>query len=119
MNVVLEIHFAFAFLVFLVALFMGWVQLGRSVVNAVLGIQVLIGIVVAGVAGASHLRLPPLLWVHVVAALLAMGTYIAARRVLLRSPESNGVALALSFLGLVLIAFTIWFGWHLVLTQGV
>ena len=36
-----------------------------------------------------------------------------------RSPQTLVPALILSFLGLVLIAFTIWYGSHLTLTHGI
>ena len=118
MNIILEIHLGFAFFVFLVALFIGWVQLGRRVLVTVIGIQILLGLIVAGVAGASHLPLPGMIWLHIVAALLAMGTYIAARRMLDASPKNLVPAIVLSFIGLVLIAFTIWYGSQLTLTHG-
>lgn len=119
MNIILEIHLGFAFFVFLLALFIGWVQLGRRVVVTVIGIQILLGIAVAAFAGMSHLPLPGMIWLHIVAALLALGAYIAGRRMLDRSPQTLVPALILSFLGLVLIAFTIWYGSHLTLTHGI
>jgi hypothetical protein len=110
MNIVLEIHFAFAFLVLLVAVFMGWVQVGRRVAVTVIGIQVLIGLIVAAMAGMAHLALPSMLWAHILAGLLAMGAYIAGRRMLDRSPQNATPAILLSAVGLVLVVFTIWYG---------
>jgi hypothetical protein len=111
MRTVLEAHLGFAFFVFLMGLLLGWVQLGRRVVVAVIGIQILLGIIVAALAGAHHIPLPGSLWVHIVGALLAMAFYIVARRVVDRSPENYRViGWGLSLIGLALIVFTIWYG---------
>lgn len=118
MNIALEVHFVFAFLVLLVAVFIGWVQMGRRVAVTVLGIQVLIGIVVAAMAGMSHMPLPAMLWLHILGGLLAMGAYIAGRRMFDRSPGKAAPALAMSLAGLALVIFTIWYGTHLVVTHG-
>lgn len=111
MRTVLEAHLGFAFFVFLMGLLIGWVQLGRRVVVAVIGIQILLGIIVAGLAGAHHLALPGSLWVHIVGALLAMFFYIIARRVVERAPEDYRlIGWGLSLIGLIFIVFTIWYG---------
>jgi hypothetical protein len=110
MNVALEVHLGFAFFVFLVALFVGWVQMGRRTMSAILGIQILIGIVAAVWLAIAHYPLPPTLWIHIVGALAAMFAYIAGRRVYDRG--NAGAAVGLSLLGFVLLCFTIWYGWH-------
>ncbi|MHB8364005.1 MAG: hypothetical protein ACYDEK_05445 [Vulcanimicrobiaceae bacterium] len=112
MEIVLEIHLVVAFLVVLFALALGWVPLGRRVMVAVIGLQVLIGAIVAGMLGASHHALPPAIWPHVAAALLAMFAYILARRIGERSTSHTAPAL-LGALGLALILVTVWLGWHM------
>jgi uncharacterized membrane protein YccC len=111
-SILLEIHLVVAYLVLLLAVFVGWTQMGRRVMTAVIGLQVLIGIVVAGMLGASHQPLPPEVWSHIVGALLAMFAYIFARRVADRG--SKGGAIALSAFGLIVIAGTILLGFHMV-----
>lgn len=118
MNIALEIHLGFAFFVFLLALFIGWVQMGRRVMVTVLGIQVFIGLAVAAVAGANHLPLPGSLWIHILGALLAMGAYIAGRRVFDRAPQNVPAALGFSAAGFVLVIFTIWYGSQVTLAHG-
>jgi hypothetical protein len=105
---ILEVHLGVAFLVVLLAVVIGWVQLGRRVMVAILGLQVLIGAVVA-----AFIRPPVLVVWHILAALLAMGAYIAARRI---GEKERGVpaAGAFSALGLLLIGATIWLGWKMV-----
>lgn len=112
MKTVLEIHLVVAYLVALLALFVGWVPLGRRVMVAIVGLQVGIGIVAAGIAGASHLSLPGTIALHIVLALLAMGAYIAARRIAERNGATAG--LALSALGLILVVATIVVGLRMV-----
>lgn len=112
MTIVLEIHLVVAFLALLLALFIGWVDNGRRVMAAVLGLQVLIGLIVAGMLGASHVPLPPEVWSHILGGLLAMFAYIFARRIAGRG--KGGIALALSAVGLLLILSTIWLGLHMV-----
>jgi hypothetical protein len=107
MNVALEIHLGFAFFVFLLALFIGWVQLGRGVVATVIAMQLLIGVAVALVASSAHLALPRTMWLHVGSAVLALLAYIAGRRVF---TQNAAAAFGLSFLGFVLVIFTIWYG---------
>ncbi len=120
MNTVLEIHLGFAFFVFLLGLFIGWVQMGRQVLVAVLGIQVLLGIIVTALAGAGHTPLPGTLWVHIVAALIAMFAYIVGRRVVERAPERYRlIGWAISLLGLIFIVFTIWYGVSLHNVHGI
>lgn len=114
MNIALEVHLGFAFLVFLVALCVGWVQMGRRTMSGLIGIQILIGIVIAGWAGAAHIRLPGTLWVHIVFAFIAMFAYIVGRRVYDRAPKQyTWPAVGLSLLGFIFIVLTIWYGTRL------
>jgi hypothetical protein len=103
------IHWVFAFLVLLTAVTMGWMQIGQRVMVAVIGIQVLIGIVLAAVLGAGIGGLGARVAEHVLGALLAMGAYIAARRLGERG-ASRGVQLALAALGLLLLIGTVYVG---------
>lgn len=114
MNIALEIHLGFAFFVFLVALFVGWVQMGRRTMVAIIGIQVLIGTVVAAWASVDRLPLPGTLWIHIVSGLLAMFAYVIGRRMHDRSPGSPLVPIGSSFAGFVLVLVTIWLGFQLV-----
>lgn len=114
MNIALEVHLGFAFFVFLLALFVGWVQMGRRVMAAVIGIQVLIGVVISAWAGAAHMPLPATLWVHIVGALIAMFAYIVGRRIYDRGPQQYALtAIAMSLLGFVFVILTIWYGTRL------
>lgn len=113
MNIALEVHLGFAFFVFLLALLVGWVQMGRRVMAAVIGIQVLIGVVISAWAGMTHVPLPATLWVHIAGALLAMFAYIAGRRLYDRSPHYRVQAVLLSVLGFVFIVLTIAYGLRL------
>lgn len=107
MNVALEIHLGFAFFVFLLALFVGWVQLGRWAVAVAIAAQIVIGVAVAAMASAAHLALPGTVWLHIGAAVLALLAYIAGRRIF---PVNAKAAFGLSFLGFVLVIFAIWYG---------
>jgi len=108
MTTVLEIHLVAAYLVAVLALFVGWVPVGRRVMVAIIGLQVLIGAIAAGVAGANHLTLPKTLALHVIAALLAMAFYIVGRRVGDRGATVH--ALVLSALGFITVIATIVIG---------
>lgn len=114
MSIALEVHLGFAFFVFLSALFIGWVQMGRRVMVTVIGIQVLIGIVVAAWAGIARIPLPATLWVHIVAALVAMAAYIIGRRLYDRSAQYGMQSIGMSLLGFIFILLTIAYGLHLV-----
>jgi hypothetical protein len=114
MGIALEVHLGFAFFVFLAALFVGWVQMGRRVMSAIIGIQILIGAVVAAWAGISHVPLPGTLWVHIAGALIAMFAYIVGRRIFDRSPGYAAPAVAMSLLGFIFIILTIAYGFSLV-----
>lgn len=112
MTTVLTIHLVVAYVVALFALFIGWVPLGRRVMVAIIGIQVAIGIVAAGIAGASHLTLPHTIALHVILGLAAMGFYIAARRI--GGGARNATALLLSALGFLAVVATIYVGLRMV-----
>jgi hypothetical protein len=120
MGTVLEIHLGFAFFVFLLGLFIGWVQLGRRVLVTVIGIQVLIGVILAAWAGASHTPLPGTLWVHILGGLLAMGAYIVGRRIVDRDERRYRIlGWAISLVGLALIVLTAWYGVSLYRVHGI
>jgi hypothetical protein len=109
MQIATSIHFGLAFLVALCALIFSWNSLGRRVMNVVLGIQVVVGFVVAGIMGANHVELPSLAIVHLAGGLIALGFYGAARPIGDR-PGKAGVGLVLSILGLLTVAFTLYLG---------
>lgn len=115
MGIILEIHLYVAFLIVLLAVFIGWVQMGRRTLVAVIGLQVLVGVAVAGVLGANHVALPAQLWAHIIGALLAMFAYIVGRRLVDRQPSQLAVGWLVSAAGLVLVLFTAWLGYHMVL----
>lgn len=103
------IHLVFAFFVVLCALLLGWVQMGRRVMNVVIGIQILIGIVYAAVLGASIAAKGELLAVHVACALAALAAYIFGRRLGERANSKTG-AVVLSAIGFVLVIATAYLG---------
>jgi hypothetical protein len=107
--VVDTVHWLFAFLLILCGLTLGWVQLGRRVMIALIGIQVLIGLVNAamlgGVLGAKTARFTE----HVLGALLATVAYVVGRRIGAQS-SSPTVPLVMSALGLVLLIVTAYLG---------
>ena len=110
MSVVLEIHLVVAFLLALCAIIFSWNGQGRRVVNAVAALQFLIGLVLAGMFGASHTPLPPQVWLHIIAALLILACYGLAMRFGKRAGGS-GAALAFSIAGLLLVFYNIFVGW--------
>lgn len=112
MDVILEIHLVLAFLAALCAVVFSWNARGRRVVNAVVALQFLMGLVVAGVMGANHQPLPSQIWVHLVVALLALGAYGAALGAGKRAGGATR-AMLFSILGLVLVFANIWLGWHM------
>lgn len=111
MQVVVDIHLAVAFLAALCALVFSWSPTGRRVVNAVVALQVIVGLVLAGVLGASHTPLPPTVWLHLIIALAIMACYGAAMRAGKQEGGSTR-ALLLSIAGLVLILINIALGMH-------
>lgn len=114
MNIALEVHLGFAFFVFIAALFVGWVQMGRRAMAGIIGIQILIGVVISAWAGMAHVPLPGTLWLHIVGALVAMFAYIVGRRLYDRAPEYRVPAVGMSLLGFVFVVLTIWYGTVLV-----
>ncbi|HLI95132.1 MAG TPA: hypothetical protein VKT72_03475 [Candidatus Baltobacteraceae bacterium] len=114
MGIALEVHLGFAFFVFLAALFVGWVQMGRRAMAGIIGIQILIGVIVAAWAGIAHIPLPGTLWVHISGALIAMFAYIVGRRIFDRSPDYVIPAVAMSLLGFIFVILTIAYGLSLV-----
>jgi hypothetical membrane protein len=109
MHVVVEIHLVLAFLSALCAVIFSWTPNGRRVVNAVVALQFLMGLVVAGVLGANHEPLPPTVWLHLLIAVVILACYGAAMRVGKRAGGARP-ALLLSILGLALILVNIWLG---------
>jgi len=103
------IHWVFAFLVLLAAVTMGWVQLGQRLMVALIGIQVLIGIVYAAMLGTALAGAGARIGEHILGALLAMGAYIVARRASTRVP-SRPVQLGLAAAGLLLLIGTAYLG---------
>ncbi|MDQ2681589.1 MAG: hypothetical protein M3Y21_11335 [Candidatus Eremiobacteraeota bacterium] len=106
---ILEIHYGIAFLVVLCAAVFSWSQMGRRVMAVVLGIQILIGIIAAGLIR----PLPPVIFIHILGALLALAAYMIARRLTQRS-GNGAVPLTLSVIGLVLVMLTAYLGMHAV-----
>ncbi len=109
-SVVDAIHWGFAFLVILCALVLGWVQLGRRVMVALIGVQVLIGVVYAGIVGAALAGKTALISLHIVGALVATAAYVAGRRLGERTGVSAAIPVALSALGLLVLLGTGYIG---------
>jgi uncharacterized membrane protein YccC len=103
------IHWVFAFLVLLAAVTMGWMQVGQRLMVALIGVQVVIGIVFAAMLGPGIGGMGARVGEHILGALLAMGAYIAARRLSERG-ASRGVQLALAAVGLLLLIGTAYLG---------
>jgi|GEM_PF-2169947 hypothetical protein len=112
MSVVLETHLVVAFLAALCAVIFSWTANGRRVVNAVVGLQFLIGLVLAATMGAYHIQLPPAVWLHLLIALAALAAYGIAIRA---GKQAGGASRALIFsiVGLVLVVLNIATGLHL------
>ena len=112
MSVVIEIHLVLAFLVALCALVFSWTPNGRRVVNAVVGLQFLMGLTVAAVMGANHVPIPPAVWLHLLVAVAILACYGIAIRAGKRAGGAT-LALTLSVLGIVLIVINILIGLHI------
>jgi len=110
--IVLEIHLAVGFLVALCALIFSWNSMGRRVMNAVLGLQVLVGLVVAGTLGAAVMAFGGEVWAHILLALLAVVAYGMSRRIGDRAGGA-GRGMALAIVGFVLVFATIYIGLHM------
>jgi hypothetical protein len=112
MSVLLETHLVVAFLLAFCAIIFSWNPAGRRVVNAVAGLQILIGIALAATMGMSRIPLPPSVWIHLLIALLIMASYGFAMRAGKRAGGANkGLLFAIA--GLVLIVVNIAYGWKL------
>ncbi len=108
MPFVIDIHFLLAFLVALCVLVFSWNAMGRRVVNGVLGLQVLVGLVVAGMFGANHTPLPKDAPLHIAAALVALVCYGAASAAGKRGAAR--AALLLSIAGLLCVGVALAYG---------
>ena len=111
MNILVETHLVIAFLVLLCAAVFSWNSMGRRVMSVIAGLQVLIGLVVAGVLGAKHIPLSPLSMVHLLCAVVLLAIYVLARRLGDR-PGGERIGMVLGALGLVLVIVTIVLGWQ-------
>lgn len=105
---ILEAHLGIAYLVLLLALFLGWVPMGRRVMVAVIGLQVAVGIVVAALFHPSSIVIG-----HIVLAFIAMGAYIAAKRFGERTPAGAYPAI-FSAIGVASIVLAIVLGFKMV-----
>ena len=112
MSMVLEIHLVFAFLVLLCALVFSWNSLGQRVMGAVLGAQILIGVIAVGMLGKGVSALAPSIWWHLAVAIAALLAYMLARRLGDR-PGGKLAGIALGALGLVLVIVGLYIGLHM------
>jgi len=110
-GILLETHQVVAFLALLCAIIFSWTAMGRRVVNAVVALQFLLGVALAGVFGANHFALPPLIWLHMLIGIVILGCYGMAMRFGKRAGGAN-LALVSSIAGLVLIVLNVWLGLH-------
>jgi len=111
MGVILEIHVVVAFLVVLCAVVFSWTDLGRRVVNAVAALQFVLGLILAGIMG-DHVALPPLVWAHLLCALLVLAAYGLAMRFGKRAGGARA-SLVFSVVGLILVFVTLYLGLHM------
>lgn len=112
MGVLLEIHYVVAFLVVLCAIVFSWSTLGRRVVNAIVGLQFIVGLALAGVMGASHIPVPQSLWIHILCVLVVFASYGMAMR-FGRQAGGAKTALAFSVVGFVFVLLTFYLGLHM------
>jgi hypothetical protein len=117
-TVVLEIHLVLAFLAALCAIIFSWTPNGRRVVNAVVALQFVVGLVLLAVMGASHLTIPPEVWLHLLVALAILACYGLAIRFGKRAGGARP-ALLLSLAGIVLIFINIVIGWRIAMPGSV
>jgi hypothetical protein len=106
MSVLLTTHLVVAFLLGLCALIFSGNSGGRRVVNAVAGLQLLIGVALAAYMGMNHIPLPAMIYAHIAAALLIMACYGFAMREGKRAGGGTR-SLVLSLLGLILVVLNI------------
>jgi len=112
MSILTEIHQVVAFLAVLCAIIFSWNPNGRRVVSAVVALQFLLGLAVAGVMGAQHLAPPPSLWEHLALAVAILACYGLAMRF---GKQAGGAvrALAFSVAGLLLVLLNVYLGLHM------
>lgn len=106
------IHFILAFLVAICAAAFSWNALGRRVVNAVLGLQVLAGLFVLATQVAAHVPLGSKAVLHVGAAFAAVLCYGFASRAGRRAGGER-TALLLSLLGLLGVGLSMFWGFRM------
>jgi hypothetical protein len=106
LSVLLTTHWVVAFLLGLCALIFSWNSGGRRVVNAVAGLQLLIGIVLAAYVGINHIPFQAMIYAHIVGALVIMACYGMAMREGKRAGGGTR-ALVLSILGLIFVVLNI------------
>jgi len=111
-SIVTTIHFVLGFLVLLCALVFSWNALGRRVMNAVVGLQFLCGLALAGTFGMQHVPLPTGVWTHLGLAFVALLAYGMAM-VFGKRPGGGRIALALSIAGLICVCGTVYLGLHM------
>ncbi|MDQ2865925.1 MAG: hypothetical protein M3R51_06830 [Candidatus Eremiobacteraeota bacterium] len=112
MGILLEIHYVVAFLLVLCAIVFSWTSLGRRVVSAVAILQLVLGITLAGLIGAKHVPLPPLIWLHILCTFVVLGSYGFAMRYGRRAGGAR-IALAFSVAGAFFIFLTFYIGLHM------
>lgn len=114
MAFAVSIHFAVAFLVALCALAFSWNDLGRRVVNAALGLQIVVGLIVLGFDLAGHQGFHHDLIPHVgfaVGAALFYGVALGISR----GGGDARLALGFSIAGLAFVATTLIYGMRMFL----
>jgi hypothetical protein len=109
LHAILLTHNVVAILLLLCALILSWNAVGRRVVNAVASLQFILGLAVAGIMGANHLVLPPMIWVHLIIG-LAVVTVFGMAMAMGKRAGRGGLALGLSIAGIVMTAINIWLG---------
>ncbi|HTU82250.1 MAG TPA: hypothetical protein VMF61_08980 [Candidatus Acidoferrales bacterium] len=112
MTFVSSFHFLMAFLVALCALVFSWNAMGRRVVSVVLGIQILVGLALAGTFAAAHRTFPSVIGLHVGAALGAAVCYGIAGAMGRRAGRARG-AVVFAILGLLLVAVAVGYGMNM------
>jgi len=112
MTFVLEAHLVLAFLVVFCAVVFSWNSMGRRVMSVVVGLQFLLGLVAAGMMGAAHETLSPVIFAHILCALGALIAYPLARRLGDR-PGGGPTGMALGALGFVLVLVGFYLGLHM------
>ncbi|MHB8146250.1 MAG: hypothetical protein ACYDGM_03175 [Vulcanimicrobiaceae bacterium] len=112
MTFLLEAHWLLAFLVVFCAIIFSWNSMGRRVMSVVVGLQFLLGLIVAGVMGAAHETLSPAIFAHILCALGALIAYPLARRLGDR-PGGAAIGMALGALGFVLVLGGFYLGLHM------